>query len=69
MIERATLTVDETARVLGIGRNRLYQSIREGQLPVLRMGRRILVSRVVLEQVLEAGELPLLNGLKDNDDP
>ncbi len=62
MSERATLTVDETARLLGVGRNLLYETIRQGELPVLRLGRRILVSRAVLERVLEAGELPLLNG-------
>ena len=69
MTECQTVNVDEAARIIGVGRNRLYESIREGQLPVLRLGRRILISRAVLERVLEAGELPLLNGSKDNDDP
>ena len=68
MDERQTVNVAEAARIIGVGRNRLYETIREGQLPVLRLGRRIVISRVVLERVLEAGELPLLNGSK-NDEP
>ena len=64
--ECQTLNVAEAARIIGVGRNRLYETIRQGQLPVLRLGRRIVISRVVLEQILEAGEL---NGSKDDDDP
>ncbi len=67
--ECKTVNVDEAARIIGVGRNRLYETIREGQLPVLRLGRRIVISRVVLERILEAGELPLLNGSKNDDDP
>ena len=69
MTERQTLNVDEAARIIGVGRNRLYETIRQGELPVLRLGRRILISRVVLDRIMEAGELSLLNGSKDDDDP
>lgn len=70
MTECQTVNVDEAARIIGVGRNRLYESIRQGELPVLRLGRRILISRVVLDRILEAGELGLLNGSKvGNDEP
>jgi len=41
--DRATLTVDETAAVLGVGRATVYQSIRDGAIPSLRLGRVIRV--------------------------
>jgi excisionase family DNA binding protein len=50
--ERQTLTVEEAAAVLGIGRNSAYQAVASGQLPVLRIGRRLLVPRAALERLL-----------------
>ncbi len=43
--ERATLTVAEAARLLGIGRNGAYEAIERGDFPVevVRVGRRIVV--------------------------
>jgi excisionase family DNA binding protein len=40
---RTTLTVTETADVLRIGRSAAYEAIRAGQIPSLRIGRRVLV--------------------------
>lgn len=54
--ERATLTVEEAALYLGIGRQTAYDEVRRGALPVVRMGRgkkRILVVRVVLDEVIQ----------------
>lgn len=51
--ERATLTVDETAAVLGIGRELAFTMCRTGQIPTIRLGRRILVPRAALERMLE----------------
>ena len=51
--ERLTLTVDETAKILGVGRGSLYKAIRAEEFPALRLGRRILVARSTLERVLE----------------
>lgn len=50
--ERRTLTVDEAARELGIGRTLAFQMARTGQLPVIRLGRRVLVPRAALERLL-----------------
>lgn len=54
MNERETLTVPEAARILGIGRNGAYEAIHRGEIPVLRIGRRFLVPRAALEQLLES---------------
>ncbi len=40
---RATITVEEAAELLGIGRSAAYEAARRGQLPTRRLGRRIFV--------------------------
>ena len=52
-IERLTLTVEEAAQLLGIGRGLAYEMARSGKLPVVRFGRRLLVPRGALERMLE----------------
>jgi excisionase family DNA binding protein len=52
MTERATITISEAAQVLGIGRTAAYEAARRGELPVLRLGRRLLVPRARLEDLL-----------------
>ena len=44
------LSVDQAAKLLGISRNLCYEQISEGTIPHVRLGRRVLVSRVALEQ-------------------
>ena len=43
MPKRLTYSVAETAQVLGIGRNLAYALIARGDLPSIRLGRRIVV--------------------------
>lgn len=55
--ERAILTVDEVVKILAISRNSIYRGIQAGEIPHVRIGRRKLIPRVALEQMLErAGE-------------
>jgi excisionase family DNA binding protein len=54
--ERATMTIDEAAHVLGVGRASAYEAARRGDLPVLRVGRRWLVSRAGLERFVQGAE-------------
>jgi excisionase family DNA binding protein len=42
---RQTFTVDEAARMLGISRASAFQAVHAGGLPVVRIGRRLLVPR------------------------
>ena len=52
-LERVTFTVEEAAALLGISRNFAYSLAREGKLPgALRLGGRIVVSRMLIEAVL-----------------
>lgn len=57
--QRLTLTVEEAARLLGCGRATAYLGIKSGEIPALRVGRRILVPRARLLALL--GELPAGN--------
>jgi excisionase family DNA binding protein len=41
--ERPTLTVEEAGAALGIGRASAYSAARNGDLPTIRVGRRLLV--------------------------
>lgn len=52
--DRLTLTVEEAARLLGISRALGYELVAQGQLPSLRLGRRIVVPRRALEAMVEA---------------
>jgi len=52
-VERLTLTVEEAAQLLGISRGLAYEMARCGKLPVVRLGRRLLVSRGALERMLD----------------
>jgi excisionase family DNA binding protein len=51
-VERLTLTVDEARKMTGLSRGSMYQAIYSGQVPSIRVGRRILVPRARLEQIL-----------------
>lgn len=49
-----TVTVEEVGRRLGIGRSLVYELARRDALPVpvIRLGRRLVVSRAALEHLL-----------------
>jgi len=54
--EKLTLTVSETARLLGISRGLAYEMVRTGEIPSVRFGKRVLVPRRALERLLEKGQ-------------
>ena len=43
VVTRTTITVEEAASLLGIGRTAAYEATRRGQLPTRRLGRRLFV--------------------------
>jgi excisionase family DNA binding protein len=54
--ERATLTIEEVALKLGVGRAAAYRAAHLGEFPgVITIGRRLLVSRVILARWLSEG--------------
>jgi excisionase family DNA binding protein len=50
---RSTLTIEEAGmKVLGLSRDASYKAARNGELPTIRVGRRLLVPRAALEKLL-----------------
>ncbi len=72
--QRLTMTVEEAAVVLGISRATPYDAVSRGEIPSIRIGRRILIPKVALERMLDGagdGSQPLNTpdlylGLYDN---
>jgi excisionase family DNA binding protein len=54
--ERATLTITEAARRLGISKNGAYRAASKGEIPAIRIGKRLIVPRVAFEKMLEAAQ-------------
>ena len=51
-IVRRTMTIGEAAKVLGVSKNKAYLAARDGQIPTIRLGKRLLVPLVALERML-----------------
>lgn len=51
-LKRATLTVEETAVVIGCSRTVAYQAVASGEIYSIKVGRRIYVPRAALERML-----------------
>jgi hypothetical protein len=54
----ATISVTEAHRLIGerqISRNALYNAIKRGDIPSLRLGARILISRAWVDRQLQGG--------------
>jgi excisionase family DNA binding protein len=75
------VSIEEAARILGVGRSCAYSSVKAGEfpVPVIKVGRRLLVSRHRLEELLGMPENELspaanpgsvkttVNGSRDED--
>jgi excisionase family DNA binding protein len=52
-VQRLTLTVEEAATALGISRAFAYEAVARGEIPCIRIGKRILIPKIALEKMLE----------------
>ncbi len=64
--ESLVMSVPEAGRMLGICRDSAYAAVKTGALPAIRLGKRIVVSRAVIERMLN-DTLPLPNINEDNE--
>jgi excisionase family DNA binding protein len=53
-VERLTLTVEEAAESLGISRAFAYEAVARGEIPCIRIGRRVLIPKIALDKLLES---------------
>lgn len=51
--EKLTITVEEAGQLLGISRALAYEMARTGKLPTLRFGRRLVVPRKAIDDLLQ----------------
>lgn len=49
-----TLSVEQAAQLLGVGRNAVYNMVHEGSIPYVRFGRLIKIPRSALEAWLQS---------------
>lgn len=50
---RPTMTVEESGELLGISRSTAYDAVRTGQIPSIRVGRRLLVPTAAIRRMLQ----------------
>jgi len=50
--EKLVYTVEEAGALLDLGRSGAYDAVRRGDLPTIRIGRRILVPKEALDRML-----------------
>jgi excisionase family DNA binding protein len=51
--QRLTISVEEAGRLLGISRGLAYELVNRGDIPSVRLGRRIVVPRRALDRLLD----------------
>ena len=55
---RLALTVPETAKLLGVDRTSIYDSVISGQIPSVRIGQRIVIPKAALVKILSEDDKP-----------
>ena len=56
-----TVSVEEAGEILGCSRNTAYEAVRRGEIPVIRIGKKIRVPKAALERLLNVE--PAVSGL------
>lgn len=65
--ERLTFTVEEAATLLGISRAFAYEAVRRGEIPSIRIGRRVLVPKAALQRLVGGDNQTPKTGESDPD--
>ena len=55
-MEKQTYSVPEAAKILGLNRNSGYDAVKRGEIPVIRFGKRLLVPKAAVEQLLKGAQ-------------
>lgn len=57
--EKLVMTIPEAGILLGISRPQAYKCVRDGTIPVIKLGRRMVVPRPALMRMLENAGQPV----------
>ena len=49
---RQTMNVEDAGKILGLCRNAAYEAVKRGEIPTIKIGRRLLVPLIALEKLL-----------------
>jgi excisionase family DNA binding protein len=50
--KRRTITVEEAAEILGIGRSTAFRYVQSGKIPSIKIGNRVLLTDTIIERLL-----------------
>jgi len=56
MVKCETVSVPEAGAILGLGRNASYEAVQRGDIPAIRLGKKLRVPKAVLERMLSGAE-------------
>ncbi len=56
MDKKLCVKVKEATAILGLPRNITHDLIKQGKLPMIKFGKRLLIPRAALEKMLEGGD-------------
>ena len=54
-VKKLTISVGEAGQMLGISRNSAYKAVRAGEIPVIKLGNRLVVPLAAITRMLEGG--------------
>jgi excisionase family DNA binding protein len=56
LVECRTVKIDDAAKTLGISRNTAYEAAKSGELPTIKIGKRLLVPKAALDRLLGSAD-------------
>ena len=65
-LESLTYTVSEAAAVLGVSRSTAYECVRSGDLRAIRLGRRLVVPKSAITELLSGFPSPVTGAASDD---
>jgi excisionase family DNA binding protein len=51
-VPRQTYRIEEVAKMFGVGRNAAYEAAGRGEIPVIRLGKRLVAPRAAINRML-----------------
>jgi excisionase family DNA binding protein len=55
-ITRRTFTIPEAAVIVGVGKSTMYEHVKNGDVPCVRLGRRVVIPAHVIESMLSTAK-------------
>ena len=63
---RQVFNVPEVAEILGLGRSATYEAVKNGSIPSVRIGRKIMIPKEGLRLLLAGAWTPKMNSREEN---